>query len=259
MLLGNLNRGNAKSWEVLFEEVLATLHVKSGDREPRDGFTIMFWQQCWDFLKHDGPISLVSGLYKCLAKEDKSWMKCLLLMKQLTRARFLMLINGTPTSFFQIFKDLRQGNPLSPHLLVLAIEEATKEEGFISRFQEIACTEKVFNSQQSAARKVIEESRDDFGVGLWKAIKRGREIMNKRTSFNVSNGGIHKESTGRQKALEPHLSRHMDDWEKERVENFPLRFQGQVVRRDENDRLFGTRWFRPKYVSLHGKFFEERF
>lgn len=46
-----------------------------------------------------------------------------------------MLINGTPTSFFQIFKDLRQGNPLSPHLLVLAIEEATKEEGFISRFQ----------------------------------------------------------------------------------------------------------------------------
>ena len=54
MLLGNLNRGNAKSWEVLFEEVLATLHVKSGDRKPRDGFTIMFWQQCWDFLKHDG-------------------------------------------------------------------------------------------------------------------------------------------------------------------------------------------------------------
>lgn len=65
-------------------------------------------------------------------------------------------------------------------------------------------------------------------------------------------GGIYKESTGRQKALEPHLSRHMDDWEKERVENFPLRFQGQVVRRDENDRL---EWMDARKRKFLVKFF----
>ena len=53
---------------------------------------------------------------------------------------FLVLVNGSPASFFGSFRGLRQGNPLSPLLLFLIMEflsrilKKTEEGGFIQGF-----------------------------------------------------------------------------------------------------------------------------
>ena len=55
--------------------------------------------------------------------------------------RMVVLVNGTLTDFFSTHRDLRQGDPLSPHLFVLIIEAysgiiAKAEEGsFITGFK----------------------------------------------------------------------------------------------------------------------------
>ena len=52
-----------------------------------------------------------------------------------------VLVNGTPTEFFSTFRDLRQGNPLSPYLFVLIMEafssliSRAEEKGFIRGFK----------------------------------------------------------------------------------------------------------------------------
>ncbi|RVX18929.1 Transposon TX1 uncharacterized 149 kDa protein [Vitis vinifera] len=80
--LNSLNHAEAEGLEQPFTE--AEIHLAlmgmNGDKAPGpDGFTVAFWQFCWEFVKEeivdvfkefyeDKPISLLGGVYKLLAK-----------------------------------------------------------------------------------------------------------------------------------------------------------------------------------------------
>lgn len=69
---------------------------------------------------------------------DKKWID--LIKWCIFTSRFSVLVNGALVDFFQSFKGLRQQDPISPHLFVLAIEalncllKKTWEGGYMLRF-----------------------------------------------------------------------------------------------------------------------------
>ncbi|RVW23847.1 LINE-1 reverse transcriptase-like [Vitis vinifera] len=105
-----------------------------------DGFTMAFWQFAWDFVKEEVLKNNENGIM-CKLDIDKAynnvnWYFLLTIMQKMgfgdkwigwiewciSTASFSVLVNGTSKGFFQSSRRLRQGDPLSPCLFVIAME-----------------------------------------------------------------------------------------------------------------------------------------
>ncbi|KAL6335691.1 hypothetical protein AAG906_032883 [Vitis piasezkii] len=97
-----------------------------------------------------------------------------------------------------------------------------------------------------------------YGVGVWKATRKGWNLFFSKTSFGVrSLGGGFVGRLRRGRTLVPHFTRNVNDWELEVVENFFSTLQVKTIRREVNDKVIWKDGEKDCFVS-NAAFEEER-